>query len=80
MVCLADGSRVYLKCEGMRVDLNAEMRDAGRRPAGPGQRAADRRARRRPSQPNGDMAGPRTGPWRPPVRSLDWQSVLPILR
>jgi len=26
VICLADGSRVHMKCDGMRVDLNAEMR------------------------------------------------------
>jgi DNA polymerase-3 subunit alpha len=36
VVCLADGSRVVMKSEGMRVDLNAEMRDRVDALLGPG--------------------------------------------
>lgn len=36
VLCLDDGSRAVLKCEGMRVDLNAEMRSRVDALLGPG--------------------------------------------
>ena len=36
VLCLADGSRVFMKSEGMRVDLNAEMRSRVDALLGPG--------------------------------------------
>jgi DNA polymerase-3 subunit alpha len=36
VVCLADGSRAYLKSQGMRIDLNAEMRERVDGLLGPG--------------------------------------------
>jgi DNA polymerase-3 subunit alpha len=36
VLCLADGSRAYLKCDRLRVDLNAEMRSRVDSLLGPG--------------------------------------------